>query len=240
MRLALDARSLGPRIVAELGDSHNIVALLIAVVSVLSAIVAWRASVSDATATELFVRYPQELIQQELRRVEWDGIVEQDLRFFAQYRAHVRAWRLLEQQARKAQDLTRRVEFDLKAQDELALARAKQAYFRAKTPTFEVADVYDRESALADALAQDQIYQRLHPDATHYLAERAHAQTLGFDFIFAVFIASLFFLTIASLRRNRFPDPFVLAGVIVALLGLTGWGLVWAKPDWIMVLLMRL
>ena len=222
-RTKFTVRSAWTAVATELADPRNGIALMIAVVSVAGAVVAWRASVAETAAEEMHVRYVQELLQVELRNAYWDGMIDQDLRFFARYQAHLRAYRMLGREAARTEDTVQRAILDSQAQAELAMARLEQGYFRAGTPDFGNRDgqvVYDPDYVKNAKTSNDATLLSLHPSDTKDAAERAHTRAWWLDGVFALLILSLFFLTVGSLRRRALDDVWVVAGGAVALSGL--------------------
>ncbi len=107
-------------------DFHNRVGVLIAIMSILGALIAWRASVASNIAADLAqVSVQQNLTQQQLQ-AEIGGQVSQDLRLFPQYQEHVKNWKYLTRDAAnlKTQDPATAQELEDEGKEELALARA--------------------------------------------------------------------------------------------------------------------
>ena len=106
--------------------SAALLALLIGLASVFSAVIAWRASLASIDSS----RYQSLAVQQQARREqierELEGIVEQDQRFVAEFQEDALAARELQAQADsiRATDPDAADILDLEAQSRLAMARA--------------------------------------------------------------------------------------------------------------------
>ena len=203
------------------GSFRTIVAVLIAVVSALGALAAWRSSIVSIEAADLAEGGVLELVQKEQIRAQLESQIDEDLRLMAEYQRHVSAWRLLRQDARQVRrqspELAERLE--AQARTEIGLARAmapffRTAYFGLGEPdgTFEL----DRDFVLSQLLEFEPRFTDLRPDATFRASRETYAKTVNLVLIVALFIASLFFLTLAQFTGERVRGLFAGAGVVVA------------------------
>jgi hypothetical protein len=209
---------------------HTIVALVIAVASTLGAIVAYRASLAEIDGVELDRQLIQERMQVETELQQKKGMVYGDVALSARFQQHLLAWHLLEQEAAAAYRQHRQdaaVDFALQAQAELALARAMTPYFRADDPALsdghEWDAVYNTDAVTNRQLAADDALTRLHPELTEARAESAHRKTRNLVGVEALFITSLFFLTLAEFAAPRIRVPSALAGAGVIAVALAAW-----------------
>ncbi|MDQ7828016.1 MAG: hypothetical protein QN122_05400 [Armatimonadota bacterium] len=206
------------------------IALAIAAVSVLGAVAAWHAAVTASAATDLDQQAVQERLRYELRLLEQEGIVNQDLRFAVRYQEHLKAWRLLRRaaaEARATPPLARAL--DTQAHAELALARALRPYFRGAQVSFGDGDgtfSYDRAYVLRQNLAHDSVLAELRPDALRVQAERAHLRAWWLVGVVTLFVAALVLLTLAELGGARVRGLFARTGTGLAGVALVLWGVV--------------
>ena len=221
----------GPAAAEPADRFRTVVAVLIAVTSILGAVVAWRASVSSSDAGDLDEQATQELVLQEQELASIEGLVANDQRLFARYQEHILAWRILLRQADETRQSDVGLADALKAQaaGELALARSLRRFFQGGTPDFgdeEGKVVYDREFVMNNLRANNPELAELDPDATFALAEEEHDRTVRLVGVFTLVIVALFFLTIAQFAREAIRGLFAVAGVVVALAGLVLFALV--------------
>lgn len=212
---------------------HTIVALVIAVVSTLGAIVAYRASLAEINGVELDRQIIQERMQVETELQQRKELIYADVALSARFQQRLLAWHLLEQEAAAAYTQDRHdaaVDDALQAQAELALARAMTPYFRAAMPGLGSADPwdarYDADAETDRQLADDEALTRLHPEVTGARAESAHQRTRNLVGVEALFITSLFFLTLAEFSSPRVRVWAALTGGIVIVAALAAWVLV--------------
>jgi hypothetical protein len=207
------------------------VAVLIALVSISGALVAWRASVSSINAAALDQEAEQQLLQQQQREAVLKGQVANDLIVFSRYQEHVKSWRLLSKKAEQLRPHNPALadSFDTQAQGELALARSFRSYFQAGTPDFGNASgdvAYDPAFVLRNLLQSDPQLAVLHPDTTFEEAHHAHGVTVDLVAIVALLIAAVFLLTLAQFAGVGIRLFFAGIGVVVAVTGLSLWILV--------------
>ncbi|MEA2460009.1 MAG: hypothetical protein QOH90_186 [Actinomycetota bacterium] len=197
----------------------RLVTLLITVVSILGAIVAWRASVVSGNAGGLDQTANQDLVRKQQIDAQIEAQVDEDLRIFPRYLAHLGAWKTLKQQSDdvRAQDPDLATKLSIEGQDELSLARTLYQSLSVK-PVFG-AEEYDKQFSV-DYLRQFEIDLRgLDPDKTVKLAAEERERGVKLVGITALFIASLFFLTLAQVARFNVRRFFALGGLIILIVG---------------------
>lgn len=195
----------------------RVLSLLITAVSILAAIAAWRASVVSGDAGGLDQLATQERLRQQQVEGQIDAQVDQDLRLFPRYLSHLGTWRVLEKKAAKQQRSDPGLAEDLRgdAQEELALARTIYQALSVK-PQFGQT-TYD-EVASREFLRSFNIdLSNLDPDRTAARAEDERDRGITLVGVTAVFIGSLFFLTLAQVGRRRLRMAFAAGGVLLML-----------------------
>ena len=200
-------------------------AILIGFASVLSAAVAWRASLASIDAS----RYDSLAVQQQARiqqiQRELSGRVAQDLRFVNVFQEHALAAREFKEQADqlRATDPDVADILDLQSQARLDLARGVLPFFLGATGPVLNDDgtvTYDVAYVVRNLEATDTELGELMTQRTSELAERATVKSVSLIGVAAVVIAALFFLTIAQVVRTRVvvrQTFFAAGGVLVAL-----------------------
>ena len=228
-------RPAGPSTVARLrGAARHPQALaaalgiLIGFASVLSAVVAWRASLASIDAS----RYESLAVQQQARKqqIERDleGIVAQDLRFVNVFQEHALAARELRTQADSLRDSDPGAadRLDLQAQARMDLARGVRPFFQGAGGA-ELSDdgtvVYDVAYVLTNLREGNSELRELilTTQRTPELAQRADAKSVSLIGVAAMLVAALFFLTIAQVTRARLSirQVFFAAGGVLVLVG---------------------
>ncbi|MFL5799922.1 MAG: hypothetical protein ACJ77A_18590 [Actinomycetota bacterium] len=197
------------------------VAVLIAVVSILGAVVVWRASVDSSDASDLGQQGIQQLILQQQKRGDIEAGVARDFRLFADFQEHVLNWRSLLTQADQAQPTDAALAADLRqqARRELSAARAIRPLIQAfdqpdygnanGTVTFDPAR---QAAALEDA---DLELTGLHPARAFAGEESTHRRSLHLVGVAVLFAAALLFLTLAQVARRGPRAIFAAAGIVV-------------------------
>jgi hypothetical protein len=195
------------------------VSLLITAVSILGAIVAWRASIVSTDAANGDQAATQDLVRQQQINVQVQAQVDQDLRLFPSYLAHLHAWQTLKKQSRSVQrnDPDLATALSSEAQDELSLARTVYQSLSVK-PVFG-AEEYDEQFSIDYLKSFQQELHGLDPEATEAQAAELHDKGVRLVGITALFIASLFFLTLAQVAKPNVRHFFAGAGVLVLILG---------------------
>jgi hypothetical protein len=200
--------------------------LFITVASIGSAFVGWRAAEYSSEAGELDRRATQALVRERQIRAGFESEVTQDLRLFASYQEHTLMRTLLERDAAsmRLEDPRLAAELASDAQSERAAARALLPLFRAQYPG--VGDepgilIYDRGTALEflqEASDNRLELAALRSTSTSKEADRARDTSVNLFGVAALFIASLFFLTLAQLGRTINRKVYAGAGIAVLLL----------------------
>lgn len=201
------------------------IALLIGFASVLSAVVAWRASLAAIEAG----RHESLAVQQQARReqieAELQGIVAHDLRLLAGYREHALAARELQQQANdvRSDNVELADDLDLEAQNRRALARSLQPFFLGQAGVFLHDDgtvAYEPERVLRLLRESEPELSELRPAEMLDRADAADRRTLSLIGVAALLVGSLLLLTIAEvggrLRRVRLASFAVGAAMVAA------------------------
>jgi hypothetical protein len=202
------------------------IAILIGVLSILSAVVAWRGSVASSDASDLKGRGMQATADrlQALQRIE--GVIDQDERLVARYSEHLLAANDLDASADdvRPSDAPLADELDLEAQGERALARALEPFFWVGRPTIgeDGAPVYDEEFVSRNLRDADLTLRELQPERLFQAGDAAGRRAQGFVILTLVLVASLFFLTLAQLLRRPIRFWFLGTGAIGGLIGLLG------------------
>jgi hypothetical protein len=183
-------------------------ALLIGYTSILSAVVAWRASLSSIDAGRFQSLAVQEQARREQLERQSEGVISQDVRLITEYREHALAARELQEQADEV-----RAEFpeladdlDLEAHGRLALARAMQPFVlgQAGIALNEDGTVnYDEERILRLLREGDTELRELRPEETLERANVADRHTLTLVGLAALLVGALLFLTVAQVTRRR-------------------------------------
>ena len=206
--------------------SAALLAILIGFASILSAVVAWRASLASIDAS----RYESLAVQQQARvqqiQRELAGLVAQDLRFVNVFQEHALAARELRAQAEqlRATDPSAADVLDLEAHAQLDLARAVEPFFLGATGP-ELGDdgtvTYDVAFVVRNLQEGNSELRELRTQKTSELAQRADAKSVSLIGVAALVIAALFFLTIAQVVRARavIQQAFFAAGALLVALG---------------------
>lgn len=203
------------------------IAIFIALVSIAGALVAWRASITSNEASTLDQTELQELAQKQQKEGAYANRVDEDLRLVDRYRAHVRDAELLsaDATAARAANPVLADSLDAQAQSERAQAQALRAFFFAKPATGPASAIaYDRAFVMNYILTHDDDYQKLRPEATRLQAEHKHSKALNLIGLVTLFVAALFFLTLAQVLRTQI-RIFAGAGAFVTLVALALWAL---------------
>ena len=206
--------------------SAAILAILIGYASILSAVVAWRASLASIDAS----RYESLHVQQQARRqqIERDleGLIAQDLRVVNVFQEHSLAARELRSQADelRSSDADAADVLDLEAQSRLDLARSIQPFFLGATGATLGDDgtvAYDVAFVLRNLADGQQELRELRTAQTEQLGARADARSVSLVGVAAAIVAALFFLTIAqvSRTRERIKQIFLVAGGLLVVIG---------------------
>jgi hypothetical protein len=197
------------------------VGVLIAVVSILGAVVVWRASMESSNASDRTQQGTQQLILQQQKRGSIEAGVARDFRLFMDFQEHVMSWRQLLTQADAADDPTLAAALRAQARQELSAAR----HIRPLIQNFDRPDYGDADGVVqfdpgvqARALAEaDLELTGLRPDLAFADADEGHDRALRLVGIAVLFAAALLFLTFAQVARRGSRGIFAVAGVVVML-----------------------
>ncbi len=198
------------------------VAILIAVVSILGAVVTARASVLSVTASDDDQLSLQELVQQQQILADIEAQIAQDLRLLGAYQEHILTWRILEEQAKKVRNPSLRARLESEARTEHSLARTMRASFNF-TPDLGDEDgrvEYDVPFVRRYLHETSVELKDLRPDDTFQEGQELHVQIVRLIGVAALLIASLFFLTLAQFRRRNVRGIFAGSGIGVLLIAI--------------------
>ena len=193
----------------------RVLALLITVVSILAAVSAWRASVVSGDAGSLDQQASQERIRRQQVEGQLNAQVDQDLRLFPRYLSHLSTWGVLKKKASQQQGKRPEVAVRLRgdAQEELALARTIYQALSVK-PRFGQTE-YDEQGSRDFLRSFNLELINLDPEKTADLAEDERGRGVRLVAITALFVASLFCLTLAQVGRRRIRRVFAGVGVLL-------------------------
>jgi hypothetical protein len=204
-------------------------AVLIGFTSVLSAVVAWRASLASIESSRLQSLAVQEQARREHISRQLEAIVAQDQRLLVSFQEHALAARELRAQADEvvASEPELADSLDLQAQGRLAQARALQPFFQGAYGVYlddEGTVAYDPEFVLRNLLEGNVELRELRPDLTLAQAQRADTRTVSLIGVAAILVAALFFLTVAQTVRRRLllGHGFALVGAVLVVAGAVG------------------
>jgi hypothetical protein len=211
------------------------VATLIAIVSIASAVTAWRVSISSGTAGGFDARALQQTARREQIQRYAQGIVGQDRRMLDRYQEHVSAARALKENATRVRafDPTYADELDVRAQGELTLANVIAPYVAWAGYRGEEADGtirYDPEYGLRQLTDADTEYQELRPEENTARAVHAHEKTRLLFGVGLLDVTSLFFLTLAQALTRDIRRAFAVVGALGAAVGVSA--LVLIEAGW--------
>lgn len=192
-------------------------ALLIGFASILSAVVAWRASLAAIESSRLQSLAVQEQAREQQLERQIEGWVAQDERFLVPFQEHALAARELQSQAdeMRADDPALADALDLEAHSRLALARSVREFIRGTWVELGEDGTVDYDSAavLRNMREGDTELRELRPEQTIALAQEADLRTMSLIGVAAVLVAALFFLTVAQVVHGRARVRLVFAGL---------------------------
>jgi hypothetical protein len=213
--------------------SAAILAILIGYASILSAVIAWRASLATIDAS----RYESLAVQQQARQqqIERDleSLIAHDLRFVNVFQEHALAARELTAQADeiRASDPAAADELDLQAQARLDLARSTEQFFLGATGPELGSDgtvTYDIAYVRRNLEEGNAELRELRTQRTGELAERADRRSINLIGVAAQILAAHLVQKIAqvSRTRGRIRRAFFVSGGVLVVLGTLGIGFV--------------
>lgn len=206
------------------GQFRFSIALGIVAVSILSATMAWRASIWSEVSSNTDELTRQDVIEQQQILGEQAERVTQDLRVFARFEEHSLLAEELERDARSAGgDVAR--ELRVRAQGEQREADSLRAFFVASQPVArEDSELfanyplvfYDPADTRRSLAAGSSDLETLRPDELRAQARAAHVTAVRLTGLAALFVAALFFLTLAEVTRQGISRWFAGVGVALA------------------------
>lgn len=203
---------------------------MIAAVSILGAGVAWSASIASSRSSDLNQQAEQEFLLRHQILTSAQAAVGEELRRVGSFQEQITAERILRQQANRLRKSNPDVAaiLDAQAQGEAALARTTGYFFFATFPTVGPDGTvgYDRRQAVNNLLSQYVVYQQLHPNETQAEANDEDRKYRRIVAVGIVFVAALFFLTVAEIGARRIRYPFAALGVFALVAGCVLWPLV--------------
>ena len=207
---------------------RTLVAIAIAVVSILGAVVAFTGTLAGQTAAQLDQSGIEDTAQQQQIITDLNAEVEEDVRNLAPYQEDIKAATVLQSQAASLQSSDPSAAADLQSQAEsyLVLARTRSSFFRGGFPSPGATNKpvqYDPQAALNRLENNDEQLSELRPDATIAQADDKHAQSTNLVGLVTLFIGALLFLTLAQFARPAVRRFFALAGGVTAAIALALW-----------------
>jgi len=214
----------------EEGNSFRTrIAIVIAVVSIFGAITAWRGTLISSAAAGADHQYLDEVAERQERVNLLSALVAEDVRQVGPYEEHVRAAALLRSEASQegGADSALADSLLVQARGEDALAAERRTFIRYGTPevTSDQAHPvkYDAAAALRTLELNDSQLQKLRPDVLLVSSEALHRKSLFIVGLVSMFVASLFFLTLAQFTGPGPRRIFFASGVGVAVLTIVLW-----------------
>lgn len=206
------------------------VALLIVLVSVLGAGVAWSAARSSSRSSDLDQQAQQEFLLREQILTSARAAVGEELRWVGTFQEEILSQRILREQAARyrSSDPSVAAILSAQAQGEAALARTTGYFFFATFPSISADGSigYDQQQAVDNLLSQYVVYQQLHPVQTAAAADRADSKSGHLIGVGVILVSALFFLTLAEIGVRRARYPFAGLGVAALIAACVLWGLV--------------
>ena len=197
------------------------VAIAIAIVSILGAVVAFSATLTEQDARRLDQQGIQDASRQQQIITDLQATVDADLRYLAPYQEHIKAAQILDDQANtlQATDPDSASLLHAQAESERVLARNWQAFFQGAFPVTGDANKpvqYDAAAALKRLEINNSDLQELRPEAILAQADAKHTKSVNLVGLVTLFVAGLLFLTLAQFTRPSIRRIFAAAGGLVA------------------------
>jgi hypothetical protein len=207
---------------------RTIVAITIAVVSILGAVVAFTGTLAEQSARQLDQQGLQDAATQQEIITNLSGTVQEDQRNLAPYQEDIKAAGILQSQAAKleATDPASAKTLRNQAESYLVQARTRLSFFQGQLPKPGPTDgpvQYDVGAALTRLENNNAQLAQLRPDATLNQAEAKHGQSVNLVGLVTLFIAALLFLTLAQFTRPAIRGFFAAAGGVAAVTALALW-----------------
>lgn len=198
---------------------HLWIPLAIVLVSVCAAIVGWRASLADESATHYEELSRQDLIQQQQLLIQDNSSVDSDVDLYGQFaQASALSQSMLHDAGVVGGALGDQLRVQGDAYQTIALSLSKQiqnndyAYdpsnptlnsVLSKNGTLKPGNPYDAAAGLAYAQSTDTALHGLEPEPLLAKAETQHNRGVDFTGIAALFIGVLVLLTLGAVVRGR-------------------------------------
>jgi hypothetical protein len=207
---------------------RTLVAIAIAVVSILGAVVAFTGTLAGQTATQLDQSGIEDTATQQQIITSLSGEVQENERNLAPYQQDIKAADVLQSQAATLQSSDPSEAADLQSQAEsyLVLARTQSEFFQGQMPSPGPSGKpvqYNEQQALQQLENNDEQLSELRPDATIAEADAKHQQSTNLVGLVTLFIAALLFLTLAQFTRPAVRRFFAAAGGVTALAAVGLW-----------------
>ncbi len=197
-----------------------VISLLMATVSIISAVVANRAAYWSATAGDLGGQAIQEVLETQQIEDDLRSMVDADTRLIGRYDA---AWKRAEQlrtqaAALRTSDPATAAQLDIEGQGEFGVDVALWRFFRATVPSYDAEGElgFDPRAALTALRAGDVRLAELARSDARAQAAEARERTNALVAVAAVFVASLFALTVAEVGSGRRRRIALVAGIVLA------------------------
>jgi hypothetical protein len=198
------------------GRFQTIVAILIAVVSVISAAVIWRASMAGSSASTADRQGMIDEIQYQAAYAQTVARLYEEARYASQhdsYQARVTALEDLDgAAAQKEAEWINQVVINLA----LFTPLATEAKYRTSSGGLDLA------ARLDDIRAADADLRDLNPQQSFDAADQYYIEAQVLIAAVIVFAVALFFLTLAEITSHKLRFGLALAGVVIFLIGLGG------------------
>ena len=191
---------------------RRVTAVAIVIVSILAAVMAWRASVADESADATRVHAEQNRLAQQQLIASDETTVLHDLQLYERYAEHT--------------DLARALEHDgqfVRAQAEREAAASQRPLFEGTFPEIrhDGTASFDAAYARSQARLRDFELLNLHPPAKlEARAEADHRRGVKLTGLAAMFVAAVVLLTFAEISRGGAARLFAAAGGVVAVAAL--------------------
>ncbi|MFN8624115.1 MAG: tetratricopeptide repeat protein [Chloroflexota bacterium] len=200
-----------------------VIAFLVAVVSIVSALVAGRAAVWASTAGALDATILQEAIERQQLEGDREADANADVRLAVRYDDAVQRALALSRAATdlRPTDPAGAARLDLDAQAAWGVDLVLWRFFRLQVPAYDADGhlVLDMTGAVDAQLAVDPRLQELRRSQTPALAADAHRTTTTLVGIAVLFVAALFVFTLGEIWRGRRRWVPLVVGVGIALAG---------------------
>lgn len=182
---------------------QTVVGIAIVLVSVMSAVVTWRAAEASGVAADRDRQARQDLLLKRQLLALHEADVSHEAQLHASYTEHVRRARDLERRVRSQapnDPLTQELSFE--AQEERALARALRALL-ATEPLDDGKPEFETDTKLVEAESTDDELRDLHPVQLRRAADEGRSKWVQLVAVDTGLIAAIFVLTLSQLLRPR-------------------------------------